>query len=289
MRHCLPLILILSLLGAACRSSEAKPPEWIIMATSTLPSESGLLAKLLPTFEQQYGLRVKVLDVGARASFRLAQRGEIDVALLDFEDASQLVNSGDGSDPTEFMYTTYLLVGPRDDPAGVVGLRSMVTALKKISEGQFKFFSRADGSDTQDVEEEAWTLAGIAPQGNWYARLSRGAEEVLRAASAERGYTITDPVSYYRWKDQLNLAVAVSNTKPLVRSYAVVPLNPGRHPEAKYDWALRLSAYMASVPVQMVINDYLVSETGWRSFYAFSTEWKKYQDALKLTPRAGGQ
>jgi tungstate transport system substrate-binding protein len=290
MRHLLGLTLALSLLAISCRSSgEERPPEWIIMATSTLPSESGLLARLLPTFEKEYGVRVKVLDVGARASLRLAQRGEIDLALLDFDDASQLVNAGDGVDPNEFMYTSYLLVGPPDDPAGVVGLRSLTVALRKISQGQFSFYARADGSDTQDVEEESWQLAGVVPQGSWYTRLSRGAEEVLQAASNRQAYTITDPTTFNRLKSRLSLVAAVSNTKPLVRSFAAVPINPSKHPEAKYNWALRLSAFMASVPAQMVINDYLVADTGVPSFYAFSAEWKKYRDSLKLTPKAGGQ
>lgn len=290
LRYFMPLLLAVSLLAISCQSAgEAKPPEWIIMATSTLPSESGLLATLLPTFEKEYGVRVKVLDVGATASLRLGQRGEIDMALLDLDDASQLVDGGDGVDPNEFMYTTYFLVGPPDDPAGVVGLRSIPAALKKISEGQFSFYARADGSDTQDVEEESWQLAGVRPQGSWYTRLNRGAEEVLRAASENRAYTITDPVSFNRLKGRLNLVVAISNTKPLVRSFATVPLNPARHPGAKYDWALRLSAFLASVPAQMLINDYLVGDTGVRSFFAFSAEWKRYQDSLKLTPKAGGQ
>ncbi len=284
------LMVLLSLSAVACQGrGEGQPPEWIIMGTSTLPSESGLLARLLPTFEKQYGLRVKVLDVGAGATLRLAQKGEIDVALLDFDDAAILVNSGDGVDPNEFMYTHYLLVGPPDDPARVVGQRSMVVALKNIASGQYRFYARADGSDTQDVEDEAWKLAEIQPSGVWYTRVNRGGEEVLRMASDDRAYTITDIVTYNRLKDRVRLVVAVSNTKPLVRSFVMVPVNPGKHPDVKYSWALRLSAYMASVPAQMVINDFLVGETGARSFFAFSAEWKQYLDSLKLTPTAGGQ
>ena len=54
----------------------------IILATTTSTQDSGLLDVLVPRFEQEHGIDVKVIAVGTGAALRMAARGDADVVLV---------------------------------------------------------------------------------------------------------------------------------------------------------------------------------------------------------------
>ena len=54
----------------------------IIMATTTSTQDSGLLDVLLPKFEEETGIAVKVVAVGTGKAIEMGKNGEADVLLV---------------------------------------------------------------------------------------------------------------------------------------------------------------------------------------------------------------
>ena len=75
------------------------------------------------------------------------------------------------------MYNDFVIVGPKSDPAGILGLQSAAEALDTIAAGAATFLSRGDDSGTHKTELALWREAGLdpAPQsGTWYRELGAG-------------------------------------------------------------------------------------------------------------------
>ena len=58
------------------------------------------------------------------------------------------------------MYNDFILVGPKNDPAGMKGMKDIVTALKTLKDKSAAFISRGDKSGTHIAEINLWKLAG---------------------------------------------------------------------------------------------------------------------------------
>jgi len=68
----------------------------IVLATTTSTQDSGLLDVLVPRFEKERGIPVKVIAVGTGAALRMAARGDADVVLVHSPEAERPhVDAGD--------------------------------------------------------------------------------------------------------------------------------------------------------------------------------------------------
>jgi tungstate transport system substrate-binding protein len=114
---CLPATVIL---GFASGSIDATSQDSIILATTTSTQDSGLLDMLVPRFERERGVEVKVIAVGTGAALRMAGTGDADAVLVHAPDAEkQYVQAGDLIEGRLVMHNDFVIVGPPDDPAGV--------------------------------------------------------------------------------------------------------------------------------------------------------------------------
>ena len=71
------------------------------------------------------------------------------------------------------MYNDFILVGPKENPAGVSG-DDINAAFKKLSDAKANFVSRGDDSGTHKKELGIWTAANIQPAGEWYISTGQG-------------------------------------------------------------------------------------------------------------------
>lgn len=73
-------IAIVSLLLAGCSKphNEAKT---LVLATTTSTQDSGILEMLIPEFEKDTGIKVKIVAVGSGQALELGRRGDADVLL----------------------------------------------------------------------------------------------------------------------------------------------------------------------------------------------------------------
>ena len=97
------------------------------LATTTSTQDSGLLPILNPPFEKLTGITVDVIAVGTGKALKLGENGDVDVVLVhDRKAEDAFMAQGFGVNRRDVMHNDFVLVGPADDPAGV--LKSTLTA-----------------------------------------------------------------------------------------------------------------------------------------------------------------
>ena len=83
------IAVTLALLASAFDRGHASAQESIILATTTSTQDSGLLDMLVPRFEKERGIAVKVIAVGTGAALRMASTGDADVVFVHAPDAEK--------------------------------------------------------------------------------------------------------------------------------------------------------------------------------------------------------
>jgi tungstate transport system substrate-binding protein len=114
----------------------------IIVASTTSMQDSGLFGYLLPLFKQKTGIDVKVVAQGTGQALDTARRGDADVVFVHAKAAEEeFLAEGFGVRRYPVMYNVFVLIGPRDDPAGLNGT-DIVAALQKVQGGAVHFARR---------------------------------------------------------------------------------------------------------------------------------------------------
>ncbi|NCP02480.1 MAG: solute-binding protein, partial [Deltaproteobacteria bacterium] len=230
MRQKMTLLLLAGLLFV----TPSFAAEHLRLATTTSTENSGLLAELLPPFEQANDCKVDVIAVGTGKAIKLGETGDVDVVLVHArskEDA--FVAAGFGIDRRDVMYNDFVILGPKADPAGVAGSKDAATAMKKIAAVKATFVSRGDDSGTHVREKQLWKAAGITPAGAWYLEAGRGMGEVITMATERQGYTLSDRGTWLAYKTKSDLKVAVEGDANMFNPYGVIMVNPAKHPHVK--------------------------------------------------------
>ena len=255
-------VTIPSLLMAAALviAGPAAAAEALRLATTTSTENSGLLHYLLPAFKARSGVDVHVIAVGTGKALRIAENGDVDVVMVHARPAEErFVAAGHGVGRREIMYNDFIIVGPRDDPAGIAGTSSVATALRRIAASESRFVSRGDDSGTHKKELALWELAGTRPAGAWYLEAGQGMGKVLQIASELEAYTMTDRGTWLAHQGHLGLAIVVQGDPPLFNPYGVIAVNPQRHAHVNYTGATAFIDWLASKEGQEMIGAYKVN------------------------------
>jgi len=231
------------------------------MATTTSVDHSGLLQHLLPHFEKETGLEVHVIAVGTGRALKLGENGDVDVLLVHAPNAEKaFVSKGFGTDREEIMYNDFLLVGPAQDPAGLLKCRSTKEVMARLSKGNLSFISRGDDSGTHKRERSLWAEAGMKPDGDWYLEVGRGMGPTLLMASEKQAYTLTDMGTYLAMRRKLKLVICFKGDRALLNTYSVMAVSPKRHPKARYAEALKFIRWIRSAKAQGLIGSFKIDD-----------------------------
>src|SRR5665648_161498 len=240
----------------------------IILATTTSTRDSGLLDVLLPLFEQQTGYKVKMVAVGTGAALAMGEEGSADVLLVHAPASEEeLMAKGFGSQRDLIMHNDFIIVGPKDDPAGIKSMTIAADAFAKIAEAKATFVSRADDSGTNKKELDIWKTAGITPEGDWYLESGQGMGDTLRIASEKLGYTLTDRATYLANQASLDLDILVEGDAVLLNIYHVIVVNPDKWPKVNVEGAKAFAAFLTSPETQKIIGEFGVAEYGAPLFF----------------------
>jgi tungstate transport system substrate-binding protein len=145
------------------------------LATTTSTDNSGLLNAMLPPFEKKHNLIVDVIAVGTGRALKLAENGDVDLVLVHAREAEDaFVEKGFGVNRRDVMYNDFVIVGAKDDPAGIKRSPSAAEALATIMQAGATFVSRGDDSGTHKKELSLWRAANIEPAGAWYIEAGQG-------------------------------------------------------------------------------------------------------------------
>src|SRR5688572_28945973 len=115
---------------------------FITVASTTSTEQSGLFKHLLPVFEKQAGIQVRVVALGTGQALHMGRRGDADVVFVHAQPLEEkFVAEGHGVRRLAVMYNEFVLVGPRSDPAQVAGTKDIARALQKIHAARAPFVS----------------------------------------------------------------------------------------------------------------------------------------------------
>jgi len=255
----LSLFLTLSLLWQRPAAAEEK---YIVVASTTSTEQSGLFGYLLPIFEKDTGIKVRVVALGTGQALDLAKRGDADVAFVhDTAAEEKFIAEGSGVKRYPVMYNDFVLIGPRSDPAGIAGGKDILAALVKIQQAQRPFVSRGDKSGTHAAELRYWKEAGVdidAKKGGWYRDTGSGMGPTLNTASAMNAYVLADRGTWLSFKNRGDLAILVEGDRKLFNQYGVMLVNPAKHPHVKADLGQQFIDWVVSPRGQDAIAGYKI-------------------------------
>jgi tungstate transport system substrate-binding protein len=244
-----------SLVGGQASVAGRQPAPSIILATTTSTQDSGLLDALVPRFEKERRIEVKVIAVGTGAALRMAASGDADVVLVHAPQAERTyVESGDLVDGRRVMHNDFVIVGPPNDPAAVKRAATASDAMRAIA-ARGAFVSRGDESGTHTQELALWAAARIEPSS--LARreeTGQGMGATLNIADQKRAYTLTDRGTYLSLRKRLGLDILFQNDPTLRNIYHVYAVNPRKHPKARGMAARAFIDFLVSAPIQQAIG-----------------------------------
>ena len=243
----------------------------MILATTTSTENSGLLDFILPDFESKYGIDVKVVAVGSGAALQMGADGEADVLLAHAKARElELVASGDTLERFDVMYNDFIIVGPPDDPAGLLAntANDVAAGLGRILEEEAVFVSRGDDSGTHIMELALWNGIGLEePSGRWYISAGQGMGDVIQMANELEGYTLTDRATYLAMLGNIELIIVVEGDPKLFNQYGVMAVNPEKGSHINYPAAARFVDWILSPETQELISQFGLEEYGVPLFF----------------------
>ncbi|MFP4393774.1 MAG: substrate-binding domain-containing protein [Anaerolineales bacterium] len=261
---------------AGCAGPGPTEASKLILATTTSTEDSGLLAYILPFFEEEYNAEVEVIAVGTGQALEIGEKGDADVLMVharSLEDA--FMENGHGVRREDLMYNDFVIVGPPDDPAGIAGMREAPKALAQIAETGAIFISRGDDSGTHTKEQAIWAAAGIEPADDWYVAAGQGMGAVLTMADEQQAYTLCDRATYLaRTLEGTDLVILVEGDPILFNPYGVIAVNPEKNPEINAELADQFIDWLISVPTQEKIAEFGTEEFGMPLFTPDSEPWR---------------
>lgn len=231
----------------------------IVMASTTSTEQSGLFAHLLPKFQQASGIEIKVVAQGTGQALDMARRGDADVLFVHDKVAEEkFVADGYSKQRYPVMYNDFVLIGPRNDPAGIKG-KDLVDALKLLAQANAAFVSRGDKSGTNAAELRYWKAAGVEGQGSGYKPCGCGMGPALNIAASTDAYILADRATWLNFKNQADLAILVEGDERMFNQYGVMVVNPEKFSHLKAAEAQRFVDWVISREGQQTIADYKIN------------------------------
>ena len=225
------LVLTLAFSSALAGCAQTAPKE-VTLATTTSVNDSGLMDYLKPVFEKDTEITLKVVAQGTGQAVKTGENGDADVLFIhDKTSEEKFVADGFGLKRIEIAYNYFVIVGPKDDPAGIKSMtgKTASEALKQVAAKGAEFVSRGDDSGTNKKEIKLWKAAEMEPEGDWYVSAGKGMGAVLTMAGEMKAYTLTDKATYLSMKDKLELDIVLEDSGDLMNQYTIIAVNPEKH------------------------------------------------------------
>lgn len=254
-----------------------------IKLSSTIgPVDAGIIPLLAETYKAETGTDFVIEKAGTGATLNKAKTGNFDMVVVHaraLED--QFIKDGFGQNRKDIMYNDFVILGPKDDPAGIKGMKSAAEAFRTIATKGTPFISRGDMSGTHVSEMNVWKVAGIAPDGEkdeWYTVFSLG--KLGNGATTDftnkrNAYTIMDRATYLTKKKGLKIVPLVEGDPILLNLIAAIEVSPKRFPNVNNADVVKFVNWLCEDEAQMIIKDFKVKQYGEPLFFPNSDQWNK--------------
>lgn len=268
MRILCSAVSIVLLLCSMALAAE-KPP---VKISSTIgPVDAGIVPLLADAFHKKTGIPVTYEKAGTGATLEKAKSGNFDMVIVHarkLEDA--FVAEGYGVDRRDVMYNDFVILGPKEDPARIKGMKSAAEAFKRLADAKAPVITRGDKSGTHIKELEVWEKAGVTPQGDWYVVFPDGAKgnkATTLFADQKNAYVLMDRATWLTLKDTSRLAVLVEKDPLLLNYIALIRVNPQKFPKVNAQGALAFADWLTGTEAQGLIKTFGVDKYGEPLFF----------------------
>lgn len=284
-------------LAAASTASTAQASTVIVQGTTDI-RDAGLLDDVIvPGFQAAYPqYTIKYIAVGTGQAITNAKAGQGDAMVTHAPTLEKgFVEEGYSLEPRgrAIFYSDYVIVGPLDDPAGVLAAaphnaaKAYELIAKAGEEGKANFVSRGDNSGTNTQEKAIWKLTSVelnqkgepGPVGtednaSWYQKAGVGQAEtvlVTQQCTFTGGgcYEMTDRGTFNRLVangsvtelkivSDRNEASAPGGQNLLINPFTAYAVNPAKVPgvAVNVDGAKALLDYLTSPQFQARLASY---------------------------------
>ncbi|MGD8565151.1 MAG: substrate-binding domain-containing protein [Candidatus Bathyarchaeota archaeon] len=240
--------------------------ERLIVSTTTSLYETGLLHVLDNKFEEKYpNINVSFISQGTGLAIQTAKRGDADMILVhDVAREKTFLDDGYGVNRKIIAYNYFVIVGPVEDPAGVIGLDPMNALLKIKSAGEMAeatWVSRGDDSGTHAKEKRLWLTGGeniteLRDQ-PWYFEAGSGMTATLNLADEKRAYALCDMGSYLNnyALGNIDLEIIVKAGKDTLNVYSAIACDPRNAAlkHVKFNYAMKFIEFLVSIDIQEIL------------------------------------
>lgn len=252
--------------------SVVAPENQIIrLSTTTSVNDSGLLPYLQPFFEKDTGYRLEITSAGTGAAIEKGRTGDADALLVHAKASEEaFIEEGYSAERFPFMYNYFVILGPSDDPAGVMNVDTASEALKAIAESESAFVSRGDNSGTHKAELKIWQAAEIEPDpqvDKWYISAGDGMGACINMAAEQQAYVLSDKATYLAHEMRGELVILLEKSDEMMNTYSMLAISTDKWPDTNIDGANAFIEWMTSDKAKDLINAYGLEEYGEQLFF----------------------
>ncbi|SCC82345.1 tungstate transport system substrate-binding protein [Saliniramus fredricksonii] len=250
----------IAMLVALPLATPAQAQDFITVASTTSTENSGLFGHILPLFQEETGIEVRVVAQGTGQALETGRRGDADVVFVHARELEEaFVADGFGVERLDVMYNDFVIVGPGADPAGLEGADDAASAMAAIAEAEAPFASRGDDSGTHVAEMNLWKAAGVAPEGQWYLSTGSGMGATLNTAAQVPAYALTDRATWLSFANRGSLEIVFEGDPVLFNPYGIILVDPERHPHVKAQQGQAFIDWVVSPAGQEAIASFTVA------------------------------
>lgn len=266
-KTCLLFYLVFLCAGFALNGN-ADGNKTIILATTTSVQDTGLLDVLSDAFQKRTGYMVKAIAVGSGQALKIGKLGEADILWVHSPtDEKQFMDEDRGIERTTFMHNDFVVLGPRNDPAGALGSKDVADTFKKIAAAKTLFVSRGDESGTHKKEKAVWKKAGVSPGKNAYVEAGQGMAQAVLIANEKMGYVLTDRSTYLSLKKSIDLVIVSEGDPLLINYYSLILVNPRKFRKINAAGARALYNFLLSEDSRNIVENFGKEKFGEQLFF----------------------
>lgn len=231
----------------------------ILVQSTTSTANSGLYNFLLPRFNQNHDIKVKVVAVGTGQAIKNASNCDADVLLVHARTAEQaFVDKGYGVARYDLMYNDFVIIGPASDPANIASSDNTVEALQRIAATESLFASRGDDSGTHKKELSLWQSANVIPETDWYRSTGSGMGATLNTGLGLNAYVLTDRASWITFGNKRESRILHQGDSALFNQYGIIRVNEAMCPNVNVAASQTFIDWMLSESGQSAIGEFQV-------------------------------
>lgn len=243
--------------GWAASEDVSKPIRVAVIGGMTM---TPLWNDIQKKFEAETGIQIEVVVSGEKPALaRAMKEGKVDFLTMHSSDiTTNLVADGWARDLRPWAKNDLVIVGPANDPAGIMGMRDGAEAVKKIAETSSNWLD-FQSNGPRETAHTLFSKAGVHMIGPWVLKYENtGTKNILHYVASKNAYMIVGrmPILFNKIDPDPGVKIMVQGDPNMRRPYVAMAANPERFASANVEGANRLSAFLLSDKIQNFLATY---------------------------------